>query len=189
MKVVGIYGKRHFRSVRQVDNDLFTGNAVHIVDAAVVRHFTFTFHLSTFTFVIGGADNDTSHHYAMFPDLLRQCTGVDTGDSGDHLTLQPVAKALDSIPMAIFFAIVTHDNRLCMDFLTLHEGRQAVLFDRERRHPIVSDQRIGQNHQLPGIRRIGKAFGITGHSGVEHHLAGHCLVETKREAVKHASVV
>ena len=84
------------------------------------------------------------------------------GDSGNLLTFQPVTKAFHSIPVAILFTIVTHDNRLRMNFLTLHEGRQAVLFDRERRHPVVSDQRISQNHQLPGIRRVGKTFGITG---------------------------
>ena len=125
----------------------------------------------------------------MLPYLLRQRAGIDAGDSGNLLTFQPVTKAFHSIPVAILFAIVTHDNRLRMNFLTLHEGRQAVLFDRERRHPVISDQRISQNHQLPGIRRVGKTFGITGHSSVEHHFAGHCLIKTKREAVKHASII
>ena len=154
------------------------------MDATVIRYFP-----STFTFFIGGTDNDTSHHYPVLSYLFCQRTGIDAGNSGNLLTFQPITKAFHSIPVAILFTIVTHDNRLRMNFLTLHKGRQAVLFDRERRHPVISNQRISQNHQLPGIRRVGKTFGITGHSSVEHHFADHCLVKTKREAVKHASVV
>ena len=76
-----------------------------------------------------------------------------------------------------------------MDFLTLHKRRQIILFDRERRYSVVSDQRIGQHHQLTGVRRIGKAFRITGHGSIEHHFAGYRLIVTKREAVELASVI
>ena len=181
-----------------IGDNFFTAYTVDVVDTPVIRHFEWHVKATRLHIQSGNAsvfhsrlivDQNASHHHPMFTYLFCQCTRIDTCDSGNHFPFQPVAQAFHGIPMTMLFAIIAHNNCLRMDFLTLHKRRQIVLFDRERRHPVVSDQRIGQHHQLTGIRRIGKAFRITGHGSIEHHFAGYRLIVTKREAVKLASVI
>lgn len=69
-------------------------------------------------------EEDFSHHYTVFPEHLGQFTCVDASYSGDVLALEPVGKALHSIPMAVFLAVVGDDYcRRYILSLSMNVGR------------------------------------------------------------------
>ena len=80
-------------------------------------------------------------------------------------------------------------NGFGMDVFTLHECRQPVWLDGERRYTVVARQRISERHQLAGVRRVGQAFGITRHGCVEDHLSRYRFFKAERLAVEAAPVV
>ena len=125
----------------------------------------------------------------MFTQFLGQRTGVNAGDTGDMLLLQPIAQAALCVPVAILRAVVAHNDRLRMDLLTLHKRRDSIRCEPTWRHAIVAHQGIGQDHQLPGIRGIRETLRIAGHSGIEDDLSRHGTLITERAALETCAVV
>ena len=91
------------------------------------------------------------HHYPMFAKNFGQFTGIDACNARHLLTLQPVGQTFFRIPVTEFFTVITYNNRFGMDTFTLHKSGQAVGFDSKGRHPVITDQRVSQGHQLPRI--------------------------------------
>ena len=92
-----------------------------------------------------------SHHHAVLAQHLGELAGVDARDSGHVLALQPVGKALGGIPVTVLLAVVGHYYCRRIDLVALHEGGDAVAPERERGDAVVSDQWIGESHQLAGV--------------------------------------
>ena len=133
--------------------------------------------------------DNLSHHHTMFAEHFRQLAGVNTCDAGNVFTFQPVTETFHCVPVAVFIRIVAYDNRFRMDFPALHESSEPVRSDCKRGNSVVTYQRIGKSHQLSGIRRVGKALGISGHGSIENYFARHRLFVAKRLAGEPAPVV
>ena len=125
----------------------------------------------------------------MLAQYFGQFACVDACDARNLFALQPVAQTFHCIPVRVFFTVIAYDNRFGMDFFALHESRQSVCFEREGRHTIVTYQRVSQCHQLTGIRRVGQAFGVSGHCRVENYFTGYRFLIAERLAMKAAPVV
>ena len=125
----------------------------------------------------------------MLAQYLCQFACVDARDARNLFAFQPVAQTFHCIPVRVFFTVIAYDNRFGMDFFALHESRQSVCFEREGRHTIVTYQRVSQCHQLTGIRRVGQAFGVSGHCRIENYFTGYRFLIAERLAMKAAPVV
>ena len=125
----------------------------------------------------------------MLTQFLGQRTGVDAGDTRNMLLLQPVAQATLRVPMAVFRTVVADDDRLRMDLLALHEGRDSIRCEITWRHAIVAHQGIGQNHQLSGVGGIREALRIAGHSGIEDDLSRYGTLITEGATLETCTVV
>ena len=66
----------------------------------------------------------------------------------------------------------------------MHRGRFLVLAI----DPGIADMRIGQGHYLATVGRVGQDLLVTGHGGIEHHLADRLPVRTNGSAVEHTAV-
>ena len=133
-------------------------------------------------------EENLTHHYAVLAQHLSKLACVDAGDAGHVLTFEPLCKTLYGIPVAVLLAVVSHDDSRSVDFVTLHECRQTVLFYCERRYTIVANQRIGQCHKLSSVRRVGERLWVAHHSSVENYLASHRCFITERLSVELGSV-
>ena len=132
---------------------------------------------------------DAPHHDTMLTQFLGQRTGIDAGDTGDMLLLQPVTQAALRVPVAVLRAVVADDDRLRMDLLALHERRDSIGRETAWRHAIVTHQRIGQDHQLSGIGGIRETLRITGHCGIEDDLSRHGTLITEGATLETCTVV
>ena len=133
-------------AVGQVMDDFLAAHAVHVVHTLVHRYRQFfilppRFYIKLYS----------PHHHAVLAQYFSQFAGIDACNARYLLTLQPVAEAFHGIPMAVIFGIVTYDNGFGMDVFTLHECRQPVWLDGERRYTVVARQRISERHQLAGV--------------------------------------
>ena len=163
-----------------VTDNLLAANFIHIIHIGIrgLRHFI--------RFIIKG---DTSHHHPMLAKHLCQFAGIDARDARNLFAFQPVTETFHRIPMAIIFTIIAYNNGFGMDMLALHKSGKPIRFESKRRHTVIAHQRIGERHQLSGIRRVGQAFGITRHGCVEDHLSRYRFFKAERLAVEAAPVV
>ena len=118
------------------------------------------------------SENDLAQHGAFFPDDLGQRAGIDAIQPRNFIFFQPVAEALGGAPVAVLFRVIGNDERCYLYPFRLEEIGQPV-GQSDARNTVIADQRICSNQDLPGVRRVGQAFGVTGHRGVENHFAGH----------------
>src|SRR5574344_1743480 len=98
--------------------------------------------------------NDFTHHYTMFTQNFCKFPGVDTRYAWNMFTFKPVSKTFNSIPMTILLAIIINNNSRSINLITLHESWNAITFNCERRHTVISNKRISQRHKLSCIRRV-----------------------------------
>ena len=90
--------------------------------------------------------------------------------------------------MAVLLTVVADDDGFSIDFITLHECGQAILFNREWRHTIVSHQRESHHQQLTSIAGIGQRLRITHHRRVENNLSAYGFVVPEAFSLKFCSV-
>ena len=163
-----------------IANHFFAGNAGDIVHSFILCRRN----------AVGLIVKDNlAHHHAVLTQHLGQFAGVDAGDAVDFFALEPIGETFHCIPVAVLLTVVTDDDGGGIDFVTLHEVSQTFGGHAEGGHPVVSDQGIGQSHQLPGVGWVGETFRIAGHGGVEHHLSCHRGFITKRLAGEPDAVV
>ena len=164
----------HFLGILQtflpIGDYFFARNLIHEVDTFIGSFRQIV------RFVI---KNNLPHHYTMFAQTFREGTSVYSRDAGNMLSFQPFSKTLMSVPMAVSFAIIAHNNGRCINTVRLHEGCQAIGFHRKSRYTIIADKRIRKSHQLASIRRIGKTLGIAHHGCIKHHLTRYRLFVAK----------
>ena len=98
----------------------------------------------------------------MLAQHLRQFARVNARDARHLLALEPLAEALDGIPMGMLLAIIGH--------------------------AIVAHQRKSHREKLTRIGRVGKALRVAHHGSVEHYLAGHGLLVAEALTMKLSTV-
>ena len=125
----------------------------------------------------------------MLAQHLRQFARVNARDAWHLLALEPLAEALDGIPMGILLAIIRYNQCGGVDTVALHEvGKTRLLVKCEWRHAIVAHQRKSHREKLTRIGRVGKALRVAHHGSVEHHLAGHGLLVAEALTMKLSTV-
>mgnify|MGYP005944803755 CR=1 FL=1 len=157
--------------------------ATHLIHVVYTR-------ISGLGHIIGIVVKDNlSHHHPVLAQHFRQLAGIDARNARHLFAFQPVAEAFHGIPMTVVTGIIAYDKGFGMDAFALHKYRQPVGGEGKRRHTVIAHQRIGERHQLSGIRRVGQAFGITRHGCVEDHLSRYRFFKAERLAVEAAPVV
>ena len=105
--------QNHFLFVRSliVTNHFFARNLIHIINAFVTG----------FGLIIGIViKHNFPHHHPMFAKHLCQFAGINAGNAGHLLALQPVGKTFFCIPMAVLLTVVTYNNGFGMYAFTFH---------------------------------------------------------------------
>ena len=109
---------------------------------------------------IGGGK--TRAHRAFVADVTHECSCIDAFDGNDVPAFQIRLEALFGAPVGSDTTRFTNDKsfdprarRLCIAFVDA----------------VVADERVGHAHDLSRVRGIGKHLLITGHRGIENHLA------------------
>ena len=153
------------------------GNRPHQILVIVAGHFG---QLGRRRFRIGGGNQP--HHDAPFPQAAGDGPGVHPADARDALGLQVFVQGLVTLAVA---GLVT----MLPDYKPgdPYFGRLEVLgID-----TVVAHKRISQGNQLTSIRRIGEHLLVTGHAGIEDHLAvalhpgAHGLAPVHRPVLQH----
>ena len=73
--------------------------------------------------------------------------------------------------------------------VALHECGQAIAFDGEWWHSIVTHQWVCECHQLPRVGGICEALGISHHGSIENHLSCHGFVVAEGLSLEGCSVL
>ena len=163
-----------------VSDDFLARNFFHIVHPFVFRR----------RHIVGlVVEDDFAHHHAVFAQQFGEFSRVDARDARHVLALEPVGEAFAGIPVAVFRAVIAYDNGRGVYAVALHKVGKAVGIVGKGRYAVVAHKGIGERHQLPGIRRVGEAFGVAAHGGVEHDFACHGTFISERLSVKPRAVV
>ena len=103
--------------------------------------------------------------------MLCERAGVYAVKTGYFLILKPLMERAGGEPVARLPGIVLRDNCAAV-YAGTFKIFAYIIFYRFRRNTVITQNGICGNENLTFIRRVGKAFGISGHGGVEHHLPG-----------------
>ena len=132
--------------------------------------------------------DDFAQHRAALAQVLGEGTGINAVQTCHLLLAQPVAKSAVGQPVGVLPGIVLGDDGAAVYARALEILAQVGAASL-RGHAVIAEQRKGGDENLPLIGRVGKAFGIAGHGGVEHYLSGcRCLV-AKRIAFKTGAIL
>ncbi len=125
------------------------------------------------------AGHDAAILGALLPQDAGQAPGIDVGDGHHPEAGQVVRQGLAAAPAA-------HQGWQVTNHQTgrVHTGRFLVL----RIHTGVADMGIGQGDDLTGVGRVGQDLLVTGHGGVEHHLADGLTRGTDGDAMEQTAV-
>jgi hypothetical protein len=99
---------------------------------------------------------------ATLANVPHQGAGIDPLDGGDVVGDEVVAQALARAPVARLRPVLLDDEPL---------QERTPRLDVLRVDADVADLRVGHRHQLTAVRRVGEDLLVSGHRGVEHHLA------------------
>ena len=89
--------------------------------------------------------------------------------------------------MAVLLRVVADHESTYMDVVALIKRRKTICLFRSRRDAIIAHEREGHHQYLPTIGRVGEAFRITHHGGVEDYLAIYSLLVAEAGATKFVS--
>ena len=115
-------------------------------------------------------DHELAEHDAPLADDLRDPARVHAPNARHAVVLEPLSEAFARVPVAVLERIVGDDQSADVDTVRFEKAQQTVLL-RKLRNSVVADQRIGRHEDLTAVRRVGQAFGITGHGCVEDDFA------------------
>lgn len=137
-----------------------------------------------------GALEETTEHAALLTDALGEGAGVDTGDGGHALLLEPGAqRGSGEVVGVLFTGICGHDQAGDVDLAGLEVGGQVVeqvVHFVAGGHAIIADEGEGDDENLAAIRRVSDGLGIAHHARLEDELTGNALVGA--EALAEADV-
>ena len=109
-------------------------------------------------------------HRPVLAQSPGQRPGVDAGDAGDALGLEPGAQRAGRGVVAVLAHVGLHHQPLHLDAAGLVGTVQGT--GRARRgNAVAADQRVGEDEDLAAVRRVGERLDVAGHPGVEDHLA------------------
>ena len=126
------------------------------------------------------AGEDAAPHRASVADMADQRSGIDAADPGNPAVREPVEPAALGGRDVLAVLGVTHDRAASVYPLGLH---------RRCGNAVVTDQRVGEGDDLPGVGGIGDRLLVTGHRGVEDDLAAHRPLVATRLAVEAGAVL
>ena len=95
--------------------------------------------------------DELSQHRAGLADLLSHQPCVNSIDSRNALRLQPLPQSSNAAVVRWLVGVVGDHNSFQVNLVTLKPLGKSKLIFLIRWHPIVSDQRIGDDQDLPGI--------------------------------------
>ena len=111
-----------------------------------------------------------SLHRPVLAQPPGQRPGVDAGDAGDALGLEPGAQRAGRGVVAVLVHVGLHHQPLHLDAAGLVGAVQGT--GRARRgNAVAADERVGEDEDLAAVRRVGERLDVAGHPGVEDHLA------------------
>ena len=118
-------------------------------------------------------------HHAMFPDDSCELPGVHAAQPRHILLLQIGVQVTVTPEIRGGIAVLPH--HIALDAA----GALKILTN----DPIVADQRIGLQHDLPRIAGVRQRLNITAHAGGEHQLPHRVSPGAKAKALKHLAVL
>ena len=142
---------------------------------STIRYFPFPYVSTCFVltsaarFSLFGSTNSAGSG-APLADDLRDPARVHAPNARHAVVLEPLSEAFARVPVAVLERIVGDDQSADVDTVRFEKAQQTVLL-RKLRNSVVADQRIGRHEDLTAVRRVGQAFGITGHGCVEDDFA------------------
>lgn len=91
--------------------------------------------------------------------------------------------------MRVIFTVFADDQAFYVDLVGFEKFEKLVFVSFVARDAIISDERIGENQDLPSIRRVSETFRIAHHSRVENDFALGLDVGAERFSLKGCSVL
>lgn len=112
-------------------------------------------------------NGDAGQRRTLFTQIGYNGTGVDARDGRHTLTGTPLAKTLDSSPVAVLLRDIRDDNTSGLNIgrLEVLEQPIGVLFGRG--NAIVANQGLGEDQDLATVGRIRERFGVPNQGGGE----------------------
>ena len=125
------------------------------------------------------AGRDAAVLRALLAQDARQLARIDPGDRHDIVGFQVIRQRLRA-------AEVAHRHRKIAYHQTA--GKHLTRFHILGIHADVADMRACQRDDLLAVGRVGEDFLVTGHRGVEHHLADAAARSPDGNAAKHRTI-
>lgn len=132
--------------------------------------------------------SDTSQGRTLLPEVGDNGTGIDARDGRDTFASAPLPEALDSGPMAVLLGHIGDHNtrRLKVGGFKVLQETIIILF--EAGHTIVANEGLGEDKNLPAVRRVGQRFGVADQGGRKDSLSRDIATSPEGLAVEDRTV-
>ena len=115
--------------------------------------------------------------------------GVYAADCGDVLVAEPLAKAFDSVVVAELAAVIRNHQTAHVNLFRLETVAHAPLVPGHGRNAVIAYYRVTYTEDLPLVRRVSEALGVSHHGGRKDQLAGAWPVVAETHAFHAESVL
>lgn len=134
-------------------------------------------------------NRDSGKGRTLLTEIGDDFAGVDARDGGDTFAGTPFAQALDSRPVAVLEGDIgdNHASNLNMGRFKVLE--EVVVVALARGNTVVSNERLGEDEDLPSVRWVGHGLGIANQRGGEDGFTRNVGVGTKSLALEDRAVL
>lgn len=105
-------------------------------------------------------NSKTTEGSTLVPQQAGDSPSVDTGDTGDIVSLTPLVKTLNGLVMAVLEGNIGHDNTGTLNLLRFKERDIRELSRGVGRDTIVANHRRGEDKDLTKIRGVSHRVGV-----------------------------
>lgn len=134
------------------------------------------------------ANGDTGQRRSLFTEIGDNGTGINTRDCGDTLTSAPLAKTLNSGPVAVLLGDIGDNNTSRLKIRRFKVFQKTVIVLLEGWHTVVANQGLGKDQDLSPVGGVGQRLRVADQRGGEDSLTRDVGTSSKRLAMENWSI-
>lgn len=134
-------------------------------------------------------NRDSGKGGTLLTEVGDDFAGVDARDGGDTFTGTPFAQALNSRPVAVLEGDIGDNHASDLNMGRFKVLEEVVVVALAGRNTVVSNERLGEDEDLPTVRWVGHGLGIADQRGSEDGFTGDVGIGTKSLALEDRAVL
>ncbi|KAI6748599.1 hypothetical protein HG530_015372 [Fusarium avenaceum] len=135
------------------------------------------------------SNGDPSQGRSLLSEVGDNGTGINTRDGGNALSGTPLAKALDSSPMAVVDGNIGDNDTSTLNVRRLEVLEKVELVSDSGRNTVVANQGLGEDKNLASVRGISHRLGVANKGGGEDSFTRDVGIGTKGLALEDGAIL